>query len=315
MIDIYTVRDILNTCKSCILIMSKQSLSKQENITPPQIARMFNINVSTVKRWVNKGFIASKRTPGGHRRISPTDIQNFIRHYPTLAPKSYILNAITKHEYPKPDWRMYYDDIQKNVGLSKSTILENLYMQGVPVADILEGVVSPTLRHIGTQWKNNKLAIYEEHRMSFLVRLDLLKLQQLVPEKTTLKRIAIIGCVQNDHHEIPLLMLSILMRQNGFQPLILGINVPEAEMLEAIKKYKPKLVALSKTYSRSGTPTYLQNVMSLCKKTQTACIVGGRGWTHQELLRHQNHYASSASSAEQMTKKSAIQNAIPQKIV
>lgn len=46
----------------------------QTPYTGTQVARLFNVDVSTVVRWADAGKIPSFRTPGGHRRYPRLEI-------------------------------------------------------------------------------------------------------------------------------------------------------------------------------------------------------------------------------------------------
>lgn len=41
---------------------------------PGEVAPLFNVQESTVKRWARSGKIPSVRTPGGEIRIRPSDV-------------------------------------------------------------------------------------------------------------------------------------------------------------------------------------------------------------------------------------------------
>jgi excisionase family DNA binding protein len=43
-----------------------------------QIARILNVSRQAVNQWIDKGYIASYRTPGGHRRVAARDLLSFI---------------------------------------------------------------------------------------------------------------------------------------------------------------------------------------------------------------------------------------------
>jgi excisionase family DNA binding protein len=44
-------------------------------LTPSEVAAMFRVDPKTVTRWAKKGKLTSRRTPGGHRRYSETEVR------------------------------------------------------------------------------------------------------------------------------------------------------------------------------------------------------------------------------------------------
>ena len=45
-------------------------------MTTKQVAEVFGVTISTVKRWADEGKLPSFRTPGGHYRFRPDDIES-----------------------------------------------------------------------------------------------------------------------------------------------------------------------------------------------------------------------------------------------
>ncbi len=60
--------------------MSKAVLSTYE------ASVILNVDISTVKKWVDEGKIKAFRTPGGHRRITRVDLIDFVMEYDFPAP-------------------------------------------------------------------------------------------------------------------------------------------------------------------------------------------------------------------------------------
>jgi excisionase family DNA binding protein len=46
-----------------------------------ELARLLNVNASTVKRWANSGRLHCYKTIGGHRRFSLKQVREFIMAY------------------------------------------------------------------------------------------------------------------------------------------------------------------------------------------------------------------------------------------
>ena len=49
--------------------------SRDELLTPAEVAQMFRVNPKTVTRWARAGKITAIRTLGGHRRFRSSEIR------------------------------------------------------------------------------------------------------------------------------------------------------------------------------------------------------------------------------------------------
>ena len=56
-----------------------------------KIARLLDVNPSSVANWVDQGLLSAHRTPGGHRRIAAADLVRFLKDHKMPVPEE--LNA------------------------------------------------------------------------------------------------------------------------------------------------------------------------------------------------------------------------------
>lgn len=54
-------------------------LSNVEFFTPPQVAEISDISVSTVRRWIDAGVLPAVRSVGNHRRVAKDDLVAFLK--------------------------------------------------------------------------------------------------------------------------------------------------------------------------------------------------------------------------------------------
>ncbi|MDX8394289.1 MAG: helix-turn-helix domain-containing protein [Mariprofundales bacterium] len=59
--------------------MSEYELETENWLTLSQAAKLLNVHPTTLRRWADNGDIPFLLTPGGHRRFSSVDIQQFAR--------------------------------------------------------------------------------------------------------------------------------------------------------------------------------------------------------------------------------------------
>jgi len=62
--------------------MKEDRLSQRQKFySTAYIARLLNVDASTVKRWADSGRLPCYRTVGGHRRFSLNQVREFIADY------------------------------------------------------------------------------------------------------------------------------------------------------------------------------------------------------------------------------------------
>lgn len=54
-------------------------LMKDMLLTPGEVASIFRVDIGTVARWADNGWIAYIRTPGGHRRYKQSTVDTFLK--------------------------------------------------------------------------------------------------------------------------------------------------------------------------------------------------------------------------------------------
>lgn len=53
--------------------------SARLGLTVSQTASRLGVSISTVRRWADAGHLRGSRTPGGQRRFSPEQLDEFLR--------------------------------------------------------------------------------------------------------------------------------------------------------------------------------------------------------------------------------------------
>ncbi len=252
------------------------------HFSPTQLAPLFDVNVSTIKRWVDRGMLIATVTAGGHRRITRDSLAKFVQRYPQFGQDSYVLGNLLKQgasQSPEEFWTPYFSALKNNRPEEAEKIIDRLFLTNIPLVTILETVIGRTLTEIGLAWATGELSVYDEHRMCFLIRSHLFHLEgYLAPPSVKKPRTAILACVAGDQHELPLQMLGLLLRQNGWAVHILGINISRVELLRAAKKLKPQLIGISQTYHQKNSLDYLNAMATYSKNSKIRLAYGGQGW-------------------------------------
>ncbi|MBX3193263.1 MAG: response regulator [Labilithrix sp.] len=62
-------------------------IAPDQLLTSSEVGVLLQVNPSSVKKWVDDGLIQAFRTPGGHRRIRPSDLVEFLHKHRMPIPR------------------------------------------------------------------------------------------------------------------------------------------------------------------------------------------------------------------------------------
>ncbi len=250
------------------------------HFTPPELARRLGVNESTVKRWIDRGMLEASVTSGGHRRIREEHLRAFIEKNPKLRAKSYALRRF--HKAKELGWEQYFSLQRTGEFRRARTYLETSFVASGNIRLVLEQIVAPTLREIGEAWIRGELDILDEHRMSFCVRSDLIALQALLPAAKRGAPRALLACVPGENHELALILLSLRVQAVGWQPIVLGINVPFHLVPDTVARHQAAAVCLVKLYGDAPPVDRELATLRAQLPSKVKLFVGGTGWSDAE---------------------------------
>ena len=120
-----------------------------------------------------------------------------------------------------------------------------------PVEHVLSQIIEPVMIEIGKQWHSGNLSIPVEHFATAYIKRKIMTLINAQPNNPDAP-IIITGCAPTEQHELGILFLSLFLQRNGMRVIYLGQNVPEEDLLTALRELKPAMVALSAISEQSA---------------------------------------------------------------
>lgn len=157
---------------------------------------------------------------------------------PVYPPKGYakqLFDALTCHD--EMSAKKIIDDVQSMFDLKV----------------VLLDIFSPCLYEIGDAWYRGKIRIATEHFASAIIRGVLMKMLTAFPVYSQGQKL-LVGCPPDEFHELASLMLSVLLRREGFQVEFLGANLPADDLVAYVKDATPAMIILSAGSERSARP-------------------------------------------------------------
>jgi methanogenic corrinoid protein MtbC1 len=113
-----------------------------------------------------------------------------------------------------------------------------------PVEAVCVELLQKGIAAIGDGWYEGDVTVQQEHFASALAMRRLEALLAAAPVPTRAGRI-LAACPAEEIHTFSLLMITLMLRRNGWEVIYLGANVPLARMQATIASARPNLVIAS----------------------------------------------------------------------
>lgn len=124
--------------------------------------------------------------------------------------------------------------------------LERKRAEGLAPLDIINGPLMSGMAEVGRLFNNNELIVAEVLQSAEAMKAAVNHLQQFMEKAETATRGRIIlATVKGDVHDIGKNLVEIILANNGYTVVNLGIKVPPDELIRACKEYNPDAVGLS----------------------------------------------------------------------
>jgi methanogenic corrinoid protein MtbC1 len=147
-------------------------------------------------------------------------------------------------------------------------------------------IITPTLVRIGEAWHRGNLLISTEHFASAYLRGRLTGLLQTYPQRLDMPMI-FVGCAPTERHEVGALIFAVMLRQQGYNVVYLGQDIPIEDIVEAAAQEHPVMICLSA--ARESSAVLLLPMQELLNQSEPPIPVfgyGGRAFDQNPELRN-----------------------------
>jgi len=216
-----------------------------------EVSGILGVNISTLKRWTDSGKLGCEKTAGGHRKFTMQHVRDYYKSNSNSA-KGEALSLETKDHKKIYGLINQQDFKQLAVLLAESslnsdessvgTIINGLYMNGTPVADLFDFVVDVAGNIVEDKLKKNKIA----HTDAYLSRKTITRsvdgLNRDKPNGNFNGKNALCINFEDNLPDIGVVMSEVLMRHNGYNVFNSGSHAELGELSEIIIKRKIDVV-------------------------------------------------------------------------
>ncbi|HLJ12986.1 MAG TPA: homocysteine S-methyltransferase family protein, partial [Bryobacteraceae bacterium] len=124
--------------------------------------------------------------------------------------------------------------------------LDRKRAEGAAPLDIINGPLMAGMAEVGRLFNNNELIVAEVLQSAEAMKAAVNHLQQFMEKADTAARGKIVlATVKGDVHDIGKNLVEIILSNNGYTVVNLGIKVPPEQLLEAYRQHHPDAIGLS----------------------------------------------------------------------
>ncbi len=251
------------------------------------VSRLTGVNPVTLRAWERRyGLIKPMRTPKGHRLYTPADIE-MIREVMRLVGEGVPVSQVRGLLGPTPAaaqgaagpqlWKQYRDDMADAITRFDEANLDAFYQEAMahhPVDVVTKRLLMPLLEALGERWDRTDGGIAEEHFFGVFMRN---KLGARFHHRSHHRRgpCLLAACLPGEHHELGLLLLALAAHDHGYRIVLLGADMPLAQIPHVRRRIRIDAVMLS---SSVDPPEGIleQDLPALVSAVEVPVFVGGQ---------------------------------------
>ena len=149
-----------------------------------------------------------------------------------------------------------------------------------------ENVVKSSLYRVGELWEYNSITVAAEHLATSISESVMNDLYENVIADNRVPYKVVLGCVENEQHQVGVKMVADIFEMHGWDTFFLGAGIPVDELIEYASGVNPDVIALSLTiYSHfTGLEKMIKAIHQ--RWPLIPIIVGGQAFLHggQEVI-------------------------------
>ncbi len=139
---------------------------------------------------------------------------------------------------------------------SKEGLAEDLdeALTGRSPLEIINGPLMDGMAEVGRQFNSNQLIVAEVLQSAESMKFSVSHLEpHMEQSETAVKGKIVLATVKGDVHDIGKNLVEIIMGNNGYKIINLGIKVPPQDLIEAYREHQPDMIGLSGLLVKSAT--------------------------------------------------------------
>ncbi len=262
------------------------------------IAKLTGVNIGTLRAWERRyDLLTPQRTDSGHRLYSHDDV-DMINEVVGILDQGVPISrakAVLKQRREQrkgsaaqtPNiWHQQLQNLLASIRRFDEPAIDESLNEALslyPVDVVMRRLVVPTLEELGRRWQDGEGSIAEEHFFTFCIR-NRLGARLHHGAKSILGKPLVLACIPGEYHELGIIMFALSAQAQGFKTLILGANLPLAELVAVIERADAEAVVLAGSYP-DNIEQCREALATLTDQLDVPVFVGGHvSVTHNDII-------------------------------
>jgi len=235
---------------------------EEHNLFPiSAVVEATGVPAVTLRAWERRyDFLQPHRTPKGHRLFSVEQIE-LVRRVTSLidsgVPVGRIGDLIRQEALLRDveaaaggdGWETFQDDMHAAVRAFDERQLDLVYESALSrfsESTVTERLIIPMLQRLGASWQQGETGVAEEHFFSLYIR-NKLGARWHHGQRPLAGRKIVVACLPGDRHEYGLLFFALVARSRGFDPVLLGADMPLQQLAGVARRCRATAIVISCT--------------------------------------------------------------------
>jgi len=164
---------------------------------------------------------------------------------------------------------------RKCLSIAKETV-----STGKDITPFYLQIIQPVMYEVGMLWERGEISVAQEHLASAIVGRVMASatMQEIVPDRVMAK--AVVTAAPNEFHEIGAWMISDIFEHAGWEVRYLGANTPVNDLVELLRSFHPKVIAVSVTmpFNILKAKDIINTIKGDVELNKILVVIGGRAF-------------------------------------
>jgi len=148
--------------------------------------------------------------------------------------------------------------------------------------DIINGPLMEGMTEVGRLFNNNELIVAEVLQSAEVMKASVAHLEPYMEKAdAAMKGSVMLATVKGDVHDIGKNLVEIILSNNGYKIINLGIKVPPEQLIEAYREHKPDMIGLSGLLVKSAQQMVVTTQDFRAAGIDAPILVGGAALTRK----------------------------------